>query len=1364
MSKRLKTVLLICALFCLSLFGAVFAACTPTEDQPGPEPEPSTKTYSVTVTDTDGVTLSGMMVQMCVVTEEGGTGLCTPAATNANGVATFELEEGKYHIELPTWSSILAQYPDASYEEITTEDGVYDYTIVIDYGTTSFTYTVQDEDENPVAGALLSITVDGNQVMATTNANGQATLRLASGVTADPNGYNVSITCPPGYVYNGDLISTNDENKVITVTKSEAVEGNFGERKNVFKVVTDPATGLSTSEAVPMYFLTNAGEFDIHATDGEEIYYTFQTMVSGTYKIEVSGDDSAIVELPTYNNGTNSFFYVKDGASEDTNSLDFEVTDELAAAIESSYHTFAVTVTSDNYPVDLKITITRTGDPKPPVVKNNVIMKAEELPEVYEVPQGLLLGAPLDSEQAVLGSDGFYHVGSETGPYLLAKLVGSSRYMDENFENVEFHGNKNLQIPGPVDEETNTQDIYMYINYSDTTGTVPEIDPSCFIAQYSDRCNGDGVVRITEELALFLQRYAGYMGAMGIYQGAVDEEDYWLIPCYYYQTDAEDVAFRDVEEQAAELDGYGYYKITIPAGKTGYIRVDGFRGYEVTVFSSQVSALYDGETYSASGSATQFGFQTTPDQHNTYYTLYWTTFGLTNTTTGDVTVEFSVAEGTFGLNEDEPFTIVEDVQMGVTYEAVPLYYEFTPATSGVYAIRAFGEESSAQVGMYNDELGEYAPIAVGTDGFLVTLQLTAREPVLLQFGSQLSAGSEYSFVVTKVDAIADGSGTEQDPYVITKEGDYALVMPEGAENVYFTFGEGFWSMKAEDYGFTYPVAYYLDSLGNVVYAGISSETSVNPDAEYYYTSSTVILTVTEAAEGTQYNPFDLTVGTTTAEYGDNLYGELFYLFTAEKAGTYTLYTTNTLAQINVYDADGGYMSRFDTDGRGATYAFEAVAGTSYTFSFQGGGAASHDIVFMEGERPVYEYPESGSGTEDDPYIVSRALIYRAEIAANGSTYYEVSGGRYIVTIEDVDNAKVVYNGETYLPEDGILSFTTEEDVNLMEFTTTDGAAAEFNFSLDEYEVTELIATEETELVGTLLQVGDNEVKEGADFFTPAVYYFIPMQSGEYRISGNEGSVAYFADNGWGVEETYYNNPTIISVRAGSVYQINSYAAGTVTIEEVDVAYDSFTGDGVDTDIMLGSAGSGIGAYEITIASGATLNLSYNASVELKVTANSTAVSATYNGMTYRADGELPFSFTSEAPLGRDTIRFTLTNDTNSAVTIVLTVSQVYTLTAPGEEEPEGTELELGENIVVTLPSEGETQCFFTADEAGTYVFSSSDVNLVVNADGGNYMLIPMEGMTSFEVVLDAGESIMMVATDYNWGTTAGECTLTIEKA
>ena len=37
MSKRLKTALLICMLFCLTLFGAVFAACSPTEDDPDPE-------------------------------------------------------------------------------------------------------------------------------------------------------------------------------------------------------------------------------------------------------------------------------------------------------------------------------------------------------------------------------------------------------------------------------------------------------------------------------------------------------------------------------------------------------------------------------------------------------------------------------------------------------------------------------------------------------------------------------------------------------------------------------------------------------------------------------------------------------------------------------------------------------------------------------------------------------------------------------------------------------------------------------------------------------------------------------------------------------------------------------------------------------------------------------------------------------------------------------------------------------------------------------------------------------------------------------------------------------------------------------
>ena len=169
---------------------------------------------------------------------------------------------------------------------------------------------------------------------------------------------------------------------------------------------------------------------------------------------------------------------------------------------------------------------------------------------------------------------------------------------------------------------------------------------------------------------------------------------------------------------------------------------------------------------------------------------------------------------------------------------------------------------------------------------------------------------------------------------------------------------------------------------------------------------------------------------------------------------------------------------------------------------------------------------------------------------------------------------------------------------------------------------------------------------------------------------------------------------------------------------------------------------------------------------MTVSTNSTAVSAFYNGTTYAADGETPFSFTSAAPLGIGSVTFSVTNNTNETVTIVLYVSQTYTLTAPGEggDEPTGTALQEGNNTVTTTADGGETAYYFTAEVAGTYTFSSTDTNLLLNADGGNYMLIPAEGMGSFTVELAAGESITMVVTDYNWGSTAGNCAVTITQA
>ena len=259
---------------------------------------------------------------------------------------------------------------------------------------------------------------------------------------------------------------------------------------------------------------------------------------------------------------------------------------------------------------------------------------------------------------------------------------------------------------------------------------------------------------------------------------------------------------------------------------------------------------------------------------------------------------------------------------------------------------------------------------------------------------------------------------------------------------------------------------------------------------------------------------------------------------------------------------------------------------------------------------------------------------------------------------------------------------------------------------------------------------------------------------------------------WGENrrDLYSCESLVIHMTAGMIYPFyssDSYNDSTMTLTPVNVAYDSYTGTGTESaPIRLGGAGSGIGAYEIEIGSNTTLYFSYGATSELKVSADNTAVYATYNDTVYAADGALPFSFTSAAPLGIGSIAFSVTNSTNATVTFVLTISQVYTLTAPSEggDEPTGTALTLESNTVTTTADGEGTDYYFTAEVAGTYTFSSTDNNLLVNADGGNYMLIPAEGLGSFTVELAAGESITMLVMDYNWGTTAGNCTLTITQA
>ena len=723
--------------------------------------------------------------------------------------------------------------------------------------------------------------------------------------------------------------------------------------------------------------------------------------------------------------------------------------------------------------------------------------------------------------------------------------------------------------------------------------------------------------------------------------------------------------------------------------------------------------------------------------------------------------------------------------MGVAYDSVSLYYAFTPSESGLYAFRAYGEGMNPMITVS----GEDSPFGFGEDGFLATRQLTAGTTYIYELGSQLSAGATYSIVVTKVDAI-EGEGTQEDPYVISGEGEYALTYPLDPsstdanvvymDTIYVTIdGDSFWTLTADDFGFTYPNIHYNDPSLGKMQLGLSYGFSSVPGVDEYWLEDAIILTVEEQEPGTsEYNPIELEINTPTTVTADS-----WYTVTFEDDGFYTLYTTDpdAYAEVNgqyVAASTRGFtynMGGSETDwSTWETTYFPVEAGEAYIVHFGTDfGATTYTVWLVEGSRPDYDQPDSGSGTEADPYVISKALTYQAEVPAGGSVYYSInSDSRFTVTVEDAETAQVVYNGETYTPVDGVINFVTEADVTDLVFTTSDGAALEYNFTLTEYVVYDMVASAGGDLVGTLLQTGENTIAAG-DYNTPN-YFFVPAQSGDYEISVSAGSVGVvYSDPMWGENrrDLYSGESLVIHMTAGMIYPFyssDSYNDSTMTLTPVNVAYDSYTGTGTESaPITLGGVGSGIGAYEITIGSNTTLYFNYYASTALKVSADNTAVYATYNDTVYAADGALPFSFTSEAPMMvRESISFTVTNNTNASVTFVLTISQVYTLTAPSEggDEPTGTALQEGNNTVTTTADGGETAYYFTAEVAGTYTFSSTDTNLLLNADGGNYMLIPAEGMGSFTVELAAGESITMVVMDYNWGTTAGNCTVTITRA
>ncbi len=1096
MSKRLKTALLICMLFCLTLFGAVFAACSPTEDDPDPEnpgteepgenpgnpgedpgenPEPTEGTYTVTVTDENGDPVPNLMIQMCVV---GEGGLCTPAVTNANGVATFDLDAGDYHIQVTDWDAILADHPDATYEVVDTTDGVYTYTLVINYSGTE-----PDDPDEP-----------------------------------------------------------------------EMPEGNYG--TPVIAYMQDySGTGLPTVTEITMYFVENAGTYDVWAPDSNEVYVTFQTLISGKYNISLSLDDgqtAVIKEYAPYNNGTNMFYKSQISEGDNTTSIDFEITDAYVSDMGSSYHTFGIAVT-DGTPAQVQIVVTRTGDPTPPPeeIDAGVVEAEQVLAEVYGEQEGVRI--PVDAitpETVVLGSDGFYHVGSETGPVLVAKLIGGNRFLFDGTDliDVESGGNRLLH-PVILDQEANTRTSYDYTE---------------FVAAYSDVCNADGVVPVTEELADFLKLYAsqaGYPVAPEDPAGEASEGNGWLLFCYYYQTSVSEF----VEGNGTQASPYvvntdGIYSVTVSADQTTYVFIEGFASWVVSADAIET----DGRYVSINGDRLNSDFTVTTipveayDSYGYVLEIIYTPSMPDEAQTYEV--EFMVEEEpTFGT-ENNPYEVALGDNYISTYDGV-FYITFTAPYDATYIFDTNGE----------------GIIANGSDAYdhfeenYIELELTAGSSYtyMLYGPGYESTGFSFTLNISVMATELEGSGTEADPYVIPELGLYYLNVPAGNTAVYYSLEIGsdplYIYTADDDYQYE-SVSYNNQSalyLGGFYTLTGNDEVFSLSSAEGY----TIPVAVTEAPVGSQYNPVRMiSAGSflVSAEYGTV---GMYMSFTAPADGLYTIYSDADVAYLSVID---GF--NYGLGEEGFEYSFTATEGETYRFVMMGEtpNSISYTATIVAGERPVsHDYTSS---VETSAAAGSNGVAWTFTATEDGE--YSITNGA-LASGHDV-HLRLTEGGSALSSYDlpYVISLRAEESVTLWvdaytyswdtsESTFYDETVTMYVDRIGEWQ--ESSAVEEDTPEGTAVTMGSNTCDVYASDYSDdgsgwgTAFVFTATDAGMYSFQLSttaSGDLTLVFDLDSSYPEQCYDFPYEVYLEAGEsfefciyIFDMNAWTAldGTVSL-------------------------------------------------------------------------------------------------------------------------------------------------------------------------------------------------------------------------
>ena len=171
------------------------------------------------------------------------------------------------------------------------------------------------------------------------------------------------------------------------------------------------------------------------------------------------------------------------------------------------------------------VSVERTGDAEEPEqVTPTIVQAPADLGQFGEQSGTLTLMSVDGSLKTVLGSDGYYHVGSKTGPVLLLQLNNA-------LPRVSTAAISKLPEQKPTENDKPLGDAALTFSIYEDEKLTGIFNYANVIAAYSAKANADGVYGVDETLYNFLQHYAT-QGQMTESQSA--GEYAWLLPCQFY--------------------------------------------------------------------------------------------------------------------------------------------------------------------------------------------------------------------------------------------------------------------------------------------------------------------------------------------------------------------------------------------------------------------------------------------------------------------------------------------------------------------------------------------------------------------------------------------------------------------------------------------------------------------------------------------------------------------------------------------------------------------------------------------------------------------------------------------------------------